>query len=138
MDAVNGLAQHTTDFEQQRIEAIALCRRRIDAAVKLYGEGFIDYDEFRSRVDDNEREIAEWKARITEQERITLELSRCMEMIRRIADIWENGDAEDRQSVAQNLFNEIVYDLDTQRIESFRLKPWAERFVTLRMPLYPE
>lgn len=133
-----GLASQTTDFEQQKTEAIALCRRRIDAAVKLYGDGFIEYDEFRAKVDENEREIAEWEARITEQEWITLELSRCMEMIGQIADIWESGDAEDRQSVAQNLFNEIVYDLDTQRIESFRLKPWAERFVTLRMPLYPE
>lgn len=137
-DVAEGLASQTTDFEQQKTEAIALCRRRIDAAVKLFGDGFIEYDEFRAKVDENEREIAEWEARITEQERITLELSRCMEMIGQIADIWESGDAEDRQSVAQNLFNEIVYDLDTQRIESFRLKPWAERFVTLRMPLYPE
>lgn len=46
-----------------------------------------------------------------------------MEIVAQIADIWETGDAEDRQAVAQNRFNEIVYNLDTRRIERFRLKP---------------
>jgi hypothetical protein len=38
--------------------------------------------------------------------------------------------------LAQNLFEYIVYDLDLQRITDFRLKPWADRFLTLRARLY--
>ncbi len=34
--------------------------------------------------------------------------------------------------MARSLFDEIIYDFDTERIASFRLKPWAERFLTLR------
>ena len=38
--------------------------------------------------------------------------------------------------VTHSLFDYIVYDLDTQRIVDFRLKPWADRFLTLRVGLY--
>lgn len=40
--------------------------------------------------------------------------------------------------MARNLFSYIVYNLDTQRIVDFRLKPWADRFITLRAALYSE
>ncbi|MBN1286559.1 MAG: hypothetical protein JXB47_14265 [Anaerolineae bacterium] len=40
--------------------------------------------------------------------------------------------------MAQNLFTEIVYNLDTRRIESFKLKPWADRFLMLRASLYQD
>src|SRR5690606_29060567 len=33
-------------------------------------------------------------------------------------------------------FDEIVYDLDTQQIVDFRLKPWADQFIILRAALY--
>lgn len=45
---------------------------------------------------------------------------------------------EDRQGMARNLFNYVIFDLDTHRIVDFRLKPWADRFVTLRAALYEE
>jgi hypothetical protein len=32
----------------------------------------------------------------------------------------------------------IVYDLDTQRITDFRLKPWVDRFLVLRASLYDD
>ena len=34
------------------------------------------------------------------------------------------------------LFEYVEYDLDTQRITGFRLKPWAEDFLILREALY--
>ena len=40
--------------------------------------------------------------------------------------------------MVRNLFTEIVYNLDTQRITSFKLKPWADRFIKLRAVLYQE
>lgn len=124
------------DLEAQKRAAIALCRRKIDAAVTLYGDGRITKEEYRRRVEQNEREIAHWEARTTETQRIALELTLCIDAIDKIANLWEVSEDEDRRGMARNLFSYIVYDLDTQRIVDFRLKPWADRFVTLRGALY--
>jgi DNA invertase Pin-like site-specific DNA recombinase len=126
------------DIEAQKRAAIALCRRRIDAAVTLYGDGRITKEEYRRRVEQNEREIAHWEARTSETERIAIELMLCIEAVEKIASLWEVSDDEDRRGMARNLFSYIVYDLDTRRIVDFRLKPWADRFVTLRGALYNE
>ena len=48
------------------------------------------------------------------------------------------ADDEDKQGMARNLFTSITYDLDTQRIVDFKLKPWADRFITLRTALYED
>lgn len=39
---------------------------------------------------------------------------------------------------ARNLFDEIIYDLDQQRIVSFKLKTWAQQFLVLRGQLYED
>jgi DNA invertase Pin-like site-specific DNA recombinase len=124
------------DLEAQKRAAIALCRRKIDAAVTLFGDGRITKEEYRRRVDQNEREIAHWEARTTETQRIALELTLCIDAIDKIANLWKVSEDEDRRGMARNLFSYVVYDLDTQRIVDFRLKPWADRFVTLRGALY--
>lgn len=126
------------DIEAQKRAAIALCRRRIDAAVTLFGDGRISKEEYRRRVEQNEREIAHWEARTTETERIAIELALCIEAVTKIAALWEVSEDEDRRGMARNLFSYIVYDLDRQRIVDFRLKPWADRFVSLRGALYEE
>lgn len=43
---------------------------------------------------------------------------------------------KDRQGMARNLFEYLIYDLDTWRIMDFRLKPWVDRFLILRASLY--
>jgi hypothetical protein len=60
----------------------------------------------------------------------------CLDAVDKIARLWDGADAEDRQGMAQNLFDELVVNVDTRRIESFKLKPWADRFLVLRMELY--
>jgi len=103
------LPDDEADLEQQREEAIALCQRRIDAAIHLYGDGRISREEYLRRVDQNEREIAHWQARTTETERKALELSMCIEAVNRIAQTWDVADDEDKQGMAQHLFSEVVY-----------------------------
>lgn len=124
------------DLEQQREEAIALCQRRIDAAIHLYGDGRISREEYLRRVDQNEREIAHWQARTTETERKALELSMCIEAVNRMSRTWDTADDEDKQGMAQHLFSEVVFNLDTRRIVSFKLKPWADDFLMVRMEAY--
>jgi len=128
--------QGDKDPEQEKQEAIALCNRRIDAAVVLYKEGRMEYEEYRDSVERNEREIAHWQMRTTETEKIALELGMCMDVINNMARLWETVSPEDRQGMAHNLFDYLTYDLDTRRITDFRLKPWADRFLILRASLY--
>ena len=126
------------DVEAQKLAAIALCRRRIEAAIVLFGEGHISKDEYRRRIDENEREIAHWEARTSETEQVALELAVCIEAVDKIARLWEASIDEDKQGLARSLFHYIVYDLDSQRIVDFRLKPWADRFITVRGTLYED
>jgi hypothetical protein len=62
----------------------------------------------------------------------------CLDAVNRISRLWETADDEDRQGMAKHLFSEIVFDLDTRRIVSYKLKPWADDFLMLRMELYHE
>ncbi|MFC1959914.1 recombinase family protein [Chloroflexota bacterium] len=124
------------DPEKEKQQAIALCNRRIDAAVILFKEARIEYEEYRDIVERNERETAHWQARTTDMEKIALELGMCMDIISNMARMWDTASPEDRQGMAHNLFDYLTYDLDTRRITDFRLKPWADRFLILRARLY--
>lgn len=126
------------ELERRKQEEIALCQRRIDAAVHLYGDGRISREEYLRRVDENERQIVHWQARTTEAERKAMELGMCMDAVNRIASVWDTADDENKQGMVQHLFSEIVFDLDTRRIVSYKLKPWADDFLMLRMELYYE
>lgn len=126
------------DLEREKQEAIALCNRRIEAAIHLYSEGRIDKSEYLRRVETNEREIAHWEARTSETEKVAVELGMCIEAVNRIAQLWDGSNDEDRQGLIRSLFDSIVYDLDRERIVDFRLKSWADRFIVLRAALYSD
>ncbi len=136
MDRANGRYETEQDLEAEKQEAIALCRRRIEAAVALFSDGVISAAEYRRRIEQNEREIAHWEARTTETEKLAYEFAMCAEAIDKLVRLWEIGTDEDRQGLVRSLFDEVVYDLDRQQIVDFRLKPWADRFVILREALY--
>ncbi|MFP4324223.1 MAG: helix-turn-helix domain-containing protein [Anaerolineales bacterium] len=57
-------------------------------------------------------------------------------MVQKLAFMWRNGNDEERQAMARSLFTQITYDLDTRRMTDFKLKPWADRFLTVRGALY--
>jgi hypothetical protein len=52
--------------------------------------------------------------------------------------MWHGGNDDDKQGLVRSLFEEIVLNLDTQRITSFKLKPWADNFISLRAALYQD
>ncbi len=133
---IDGSSDDPVTFQQQKQEAITLCRRRIDAAVVLYGDGMIDKEEYRRRVERNEREIIHWENRTTEIERVGIQLAICVRALKEIVELWDSSKDEDKQGLARTLFTELVYDLDTQRIVSFKLKPWADQFLTVRAAFY--
>lgn len=126
------------DIEQEKQEAIAKCRRRIEAARHLYEDGDISREEYVRRKEQNEREITHWEARTSETEQVALELTLCFEALDKIANKWDYSDDAERQGLVRGLFTHVVYDLDVQRIVDFRLKPWADRWITLRAALYED
>jgi hypothetical protein len=115
-----------------------LCKRRIEAAINLYGDARISREEYLRHVELNEREIAIWEAKTTDEEKAALETALCVDAIRKLVQIWEDGTPEDKQGIARNMFSYLVYDLDTRRIVDFRLKSWVDRYLTLRTALYQE
>jgi DNA invertase Pin-like site-specific DNA recombinase len=136
LDRVLGIEYDTLDLEEKKREAIALCRKKIDAAVVLFGEGRIELADYQRRIEENEREIRYWEAKTSEVEKINVELSMALDIVQHMAQLWHTSSPEDRKGMAQNLFDSLTYDLDTQRITAFRLKPWADRFMVLRAQLY--
>lgn len=134
----NSTSDTQEDFEKEQLEAIALCKRRIDAAVVLFGDGHIDHAEYRRRLENNEREIQYWQTRSTEAKTLTLQLTASMETVQRLMKIWQYGDDEDKQGLVRNFFDYLVYDFDTKQITDFRLKSWAEPFLVLRAALYQQ
>lgn len=135
---LNPTSDEQQDIETQKKEAIALCRRRIQAAVDLYGDGRINREEYFRRVDFNEREIISWQTRTTDKEQLAMELSMCVQAVETLGRMWDISDDEDKQGMARHLFEYITYDMGTQQIVDFRLKPWADQFLTLRAGLYAE
>lgn len=128
---LHGRSNGAEDVERQKNEAIALCRRRIDATVTLFGDGMISKEEYRRRVDENEREIAHWEMRTSETEKLGLEFAMCVNAVKTMCSTWETNNAEDKQGMARNLFESIVFNLDTHRIVGFKLKAWADRFLVV-------
>lgn len=132
------LAKGDVDLEQRKQEAIDLCQRRINAAITLYGDGHIDYDDYHRRIESNEREMTHWESFTTEEQKLLMEFTMAVEMVNRVVNLWEMSDDENRQGLVRDLFSYIVYDLETRRILDFRLKPWADQFVTVRGALYQD
>lgn len=133
---LNTMNTSKEDIEGQKTEAIALANRRIQAAIDLYGDGRITREDYSQRIERNEREIASWQARTTEMEKLGIELSMCLQGIDTINRLWSINPDEDKQGMARHLFEYITYDLDKQQIVDFRLKPWADQFLMLRVGLY--
>lgn len=126
------------DMQKKKDAAIAKARRRIEAARLLFLDGEMTREEYLRRKEANEREIAHWEARTGESEKLAMELALCLDTVSRLVDVWDGADDELKKRMAGRLFEEIVYDLDTRRIVSFQLKPWADRFLMLRTSLYVE
>ncbi|MBZ0282518.1 MAG: recombinase family protein [Anaerolineae bacterium] len=123
-------------LDEQRTVAIAKHRRALKNNLMLFQNGEIEGEEYYRQKDYHERQIAYWEARTTDKQRIKLELTTCMGIVRRLKEFWDYTSGEDRKLLAHSLFDEIIYDLDLKRIVDFKIKNWAEPFLVLRAALY--
>src|SRR6185436_14367809 len=100
---------HDIDSEEEKRQAIAKCQRRLEAARHLYEDGDLNREEYLRRKDENEREIAHWRAYTTETQNLTLHLMLCVEAIGRLAQLWNACTNEDKNRMARQIFEYIVY-----------------------------
>lgn len=108
----DNVGQDQETLEAQGMTAIAKCQRKTEAARNLYEDGDLTRDEYLRRKEDNEREIAHWRAYTTEFQQLTLNLLLCINAVGRLAQLWSARDDEDRNWLAQTVFEYVVYDLD--------------------------
>ncbi len=85
-------------------------------------------EEYQRLRDENEREILRWENRTQDISRMYLQMEKCAVMVESFNRAWENGTDGERHELAHSLFDEIVVDIDTRRITSFKLEPFAQGF----------
>lgn len=125
--------QQATQRRTQKQDALARCNRRMQAAKRLFRDGDMEEAEYDKIILECEAEAEAWNQLTGEQEQLEYELKTCVESLSRLAALWDHGDVDQRQGLVRSLFSNIIYDLDARRIVSFKLKPWAERFLELRI-----
>lgn len=126
------------EIESRRKREIAKLRGGIDSAQKMALSGDITFEEYAALKQEKERAIVHWESHTSTAEEKVLELNACIEALRRIQGLWEEATPEQRQVLARGLFEYIVYDLDQQRITSFRLHGWADHYLELCEQLYSD
>ena len=126
------------DMAQTRQRNIIKLKKKMENTRVLFREAELSEAEYRTHMAEYRAELSYWEAYTTEKEEVALQLSLCLDAIDRVAKLWDLAEAEERRAMAHNLFEYIVYNLDTQRIVDFSLKPWANRFLVLRAALAAE
>jgi len=132
--SLNSNDEQEADKQKQR--AIAKCKRRVENNLELYRDGTISRDEYLNVKQKAEEEIQAWEARTTDRQKVAIELRTCITFLEHATQLWDDASDQDRQGLARLLFEYVVYDLDTQRIIHFKLKPRVDRFLVLRASLY--
>ncbi len=148
VDRLNQLALSANNFinyegdsrnlEAERRTKISQAKKRLQAAKMLYLDGDLNREEYILRKEQAERDIDLWEARALEEKEIVVELATCVRVIDKISTLWKGGDTQDKQGMAKNIIDYIVFDLDTHRIVDFRLKQWADRFISVRAKLHED
>lgn len=123
------------DLEAQKKTAIAKLRRKLDANRHLYSDGERTKEEFERIRRHTEHEIAHWENRTTETQKKAIELIKCIQAFNRLKTTWNGSINEEKQQLAQGLFEKVIYDLDAKEIVGFRLHPWADSYLKVKAEL---
>ncbi len=143
-EAVPMLAQAVEHFnrENQNEEArtkiqaeIAHLRQRAQNADTLFKNVRISEEEWRRTLESAEHEIARMQSQIAQQNEAEVALKLTMDMVADLVQNWNEANHEMRRALASGLFQYLVYDLDKKQIVDFKLKPWIELLMQLKITL---
>jgi len=99
----------------------------------LFRKAYLSEAEWANDVADCEHHIMVLQSKLSENYEVQMMLELTAGQLSDAQKNWHDASSVDRQAFAHNLFEEIIYDLDTGCITSFKLKPWAESFLQLRV-----
>jgi hypothetical protein len=109
------------NLEKEKEFAINRCRTILERAKKLYLQAELSDEEYQRICDENEREILRWENRTQDISRMYLQMEKCAIMVESFNHTWDGGTNAERFDLIQSLFDEIVVNVDTRRITSFKL-----------------
>jgi hypothetical protein len=133
--AVTTLGDHkpSKDFAKE----IDQCQRRMKAALRLFRDGQIDEQEYDSTLTQNREWIAEYEQKSNSISEKTNRISAAADTMNHLNMAWHGASSKTRQDIAKSIFKWIEYDLDTQRIVEFELKPWVNEVMEVLGNLAP-
>lgn len=117
---------------------MALWRQRIKNVDTLFMKARVSEEEWRVATEEAEHEITRLQAQMAERREAEIALTLTMKMVADLIQSWHQANPETRRSLAHGLFEEIIYDLDEQKIVDFKLKPWAELLMQLKVTFDPD
>jgi hypothetical protein len=135
--AVEYYNRHNQQEERQStIQAeIAHWRQRTHNADTLFKNARISEDEWRKSLDTSEHEIARLELQIMQHNEAEVALKLTTDMVADLVQNWHAANNEMRRALASGMFEYLVYDLDKQQITDFKLKPWIELLMQLKVTL---
>ncbi len=95
-------------------------------------EGDIPEVEYKRIREVNEQEIAHWEARTVKEQEVMIELMTVLGTLTNLKRVWYEGTETDKKGLVNSIFEYILFDLDTEQIIDFRLKPWADQYLIVR------
>jgi DNA invertase Pin-like site-specific DNA recombinase/cell division septum initiation protein DivIVA len=108
-------------------------KQRMQNSTTLFRKAYLSEAEWAEDVADCEHQIMILQSQLSENYEVQMMLELTAGQLSDAQKNWHDASSADRQAFAHNLFEEIIYDLDTRRITAFKLKPWAESFLQLRV-----
>jgi DNA invertase Pin-like site-specific DNA recombinase len=108
-------------------------RQRAKNADTLFASARIGEEDWRELVENAEHEIARLQTQLTEQHEAEAAIKLTRDMVANLIHNWHQSKPEVRRSLAHSLFEYLVYDLDAQQIVNFKLTPWAELLMQLKL-----
>ncbi len=122
--------------EEQRkatLAEIARCRQRAKNADLMFSKARMSQEDWLHAQSETEAEIERLKTQVVEQHEAEVALKLTTDMVANLVENWKQANGEMHRALAHGLFEQIVYDLDAQRIVDFKLKPWAQLLMQLKI-----
>ncbi|MHB8624755.1 MAG: recombinase family protein [Aggregatilineales bacterium] len=114
---------------------IAHWRQRAENADKLFAKARIGEEDWRATLETADHEIARLQLQTIQYHEAEVALKLTMDMVANLVENWNAASPENRRALASGLFEYLVYDLDAQQITDFKLKPWIELLMQLKVTL---
>ncbi len=124
--------ERTEDLEARRRISIKRREQGLNVLRKRLEEGEGDPEDLDRKIEAKEKQLRALKRQRIDPKGTSLQFGRCIDGLVNLGDLWQTGEAHERQLIARLVFNHLVFDLDTGEIVSYQLRPWIEELVERR------